>query len=76
MLRGLDAFRFFLKGLLYTRCTVPRTGARGCITTVDPMLLPSGNPFECHGEVLYLQPMNSISQRFDIFPRLGNAQKV
>ena len=26
------------------------------ILAVDPMLLPSGNPFECHEEVLYLQP--------------------
>ena len=25
--------------------------------TVDPMLLPSGNPFKCHEEVLSLQPM-------------------
>ena len=23
--------------------------------TVDPMLLPSGNPFKCHEEVLYFQ---------------------
>ena len=25
--------------------------------TVDPMLLPLGNPFECHEEVSYLRPM-------------------
>ena len=25
--------------------------------SVDPMLLPSGNPFKCHEEVLFLQPM-------------------
>ena len=25
--------------------------------TVDPMLIPSGNPFKCHEEVLSLQPM-------------------
>ena len=25
--------------------------------TGDPMLLPSGNPFKCHEEVLSLQPM-------------------
>ena len=31
------------------------------------MLLPSGNPFKCHGEVLYLQPMIP-PKRFDIFP--------
>ena len=35
--------------------------------TVDPMLLPSGNPFKCHEEVLYLQPMIP-PKRFDIFP--------
>ena len=27
------------------------------IITVDPMLLPSGNLFKCHEEVLSLQPM-------------------
>ena len=35
--------------------------------TVDPMLLPSGNPFKYHEEVLYLQPMIP-PKRFDIFP--------
>ena len=25
--------------------------------TVDPMLLPLGNPFKCHEDVLSLQPM-------------------
>ena len=30
------------------------------------MLLPSGNPFKCHEEVLYLQPMIP-PKRFDIF---------
>ena len=34
--------------------------------TVDQMLLPSGNPFKCHEEVLYLQPMIP-PKRFDIF---------
>ena len=34
--------------------------------TVDPMLLPSRNPFKCHEEVLYLQPMIP-PKRFDIF---------
>ena len=29
----------------------------GISYTVDPMLLPSGNPFKCHEEILYLQPM-------------------
>ena len=43
---------------------------------VDPMLLPLGNPIECHEEVLYLQPMVP-PKRFDIpFPSLGDAQKV
>ena len=46
------------------------------ILTVDPMLLPSGNPFKCHEEVSYLQPMIP-PKRFDIFsPRQGDAQKV
>ena len=27
------------------------------VYTVDPMLLPSGNPFKCHEEVLYLHLM-------------------
>ena len=37
------------------------------IYTVDPKLLPSGNPFKCHEEVLILQPMMP-PRRFDIFP--------
>ena len=32
------------------------------------MLLPSGNSFKCHGEVLYLQPMIPPDERFDISP--------
>ena len=35
--------------------------------TVDPMLLPSRNPFKCHEEVLSLQPMIP-PKRFDTFP--------
>ena len=31
------------------------------------MLLPSGNQFKCHEEVLYLQSMIP-PERFDIFP--------
>ena len=42
--------------------------------TVDPMLFPSGNPFKCHEEVLYLQPLIP-PKRFDIFFP-GDAQKV
>ena len=34
--------------------------------TVDPMLSASGNLFECHEEVLYLQPLIP-PKRFDIF---------
>ena len=40
---------------------------RWAIYTVDPMLFPSGNPFECHEEVLYLQPLIP-PKRFDISP--------
>ena len=41
------------------------------------MLLPSGNPFKCHEEVLYFQLLLVPPKRFDIFsPRLGDAQKV
>ena len=35
--------------------------------TVDPMLLPSGNPFKSHEEVLYFQLLIP-PKRFDIFP--------
>ena len=42
---------------------------------VDPMLLQSGNPFKCHEEVLYLQPMIS-PKRFDIFsPMTGGCSE-
>ena len=33
------------------------------------MLFPSGNPFKCHEEVLYLQPLIQ-PKRFDIFSPL------
>ena len=42
----------------------------GIILSVDPMLLPSGNPFKCHEEVLSFQPMIP-AKRFDIFPPWG-----
>ena len=47
-------------------------------TAVDPMLLPSGNPFKCHEEVLFFQLLIPPKRfGFDIFsPRLGDAQKV
>ena len=35
--------------------------------TVDRMLLPEGNPFKCHEEVLSLKPMIP-RKRFDISP--------
>ena len=38
------------------------------VNNVDPMLLPSENPFKCH-EVLYLQPMIP-PKRFDVSPPL------
>ena len=34
--------------------------------SVDPILLPSGNPFKCHEEVLYFQLLIP-PKRFDIF---------
>ena len=34
--------------------------------TVDPMLLPLGDPIKCHEEVLSLQPMIA-PKRFDMF---------
>ena len=41
---------------------------RQCI--VDPMMLfPSGNPFKCHEEVLYLQPLIP-PKCFDVFSPL------
>ena len=43
--------------------------------TVDPMLLPSGNPFKCHEEFFVLQPMIP-PKRFDIFPPAWDVQKV
>ena len=44
--------------------------------TVDPMLFPSGNPFICHEEVLYLQPLIP-PKRFDIFlPSLGMLRRI
>ena len=38
--------------------------------TVDPLLLlPSGNPFKCHEEVLYIFLQTMVPpKRFDIFP--------
>ena len=47
--------------------SVQHTGGFLSGITVDPMLLPSGNPFKCDEEVLYLQPMIP-PKRFDISP--------
>ena len=41
------------------------------IIPVDPiMLFPSRNPFKCHEEVLYLQPLIPPSKRFEFFSPL------
>ena len=39
------------------------------LTQGHPMLFPSGNPFKCHEEVLYLQPLIQL-KHFDIFSRI------
>ena len=38
------------------------------------MLLPSGNPFKCHEEVLYFQLLIP-PKRFDIFPLTGGCSE-
>ena len=43
--------------------------------TVDPMLFPPGDPFKCHGEVLYLQPLIQ-PRRLDIFFPLRRSRRV
>ena len=42
--------------------------------TVDPMLFPSENPFKCHEEVLYLQPVIP-PKRFGIFSPTGGCSE-
>ena len=59
-------FLFLLFIWLY-KCTVKRWVSPR-YNTVDPMLIPSGNPFKCH-EVLNLQPVIP-PKRFDSFPPL------
>ena len=39
------------------------------IILLDHMLFPSGNPFKCHEEALYLQPLIP-PKRFDVFSPL------
>ena len=53
-------------GMLKVPCTASRWVSPRYYT-VDPMLLPSGNPFKCHQEILYLQPLIP-PKRFDISP--------
>ena len=38
------------------------------------LIIPSGNDFECHLEVLYLQPMIP-PKRFDLFPLTGGCSE-
>ena len=45
------------------------------ILLTQSMLLSSGNPFKCHEEVLFLQPM-ILPKRFDIFPPVWDTRKV
>ena len=40
----------------------------GLLPDIILLTQPSGNPFKCHEEVLYLQPMIPPIKRFDIFP--------
>ena len=46
------------------------------ILTVDPMLLPSGNPIKCHQEVLSLQSIIPPNKRFDIFSTGGCSEDL
>ena len=43
---------------------------------IQCMLLPLGNPFKCHENVLSLQPMIPPNKRFGISPPVWDAQKV
>ena len=44
----------------------------GLLPDIILLTLPSGNPFKCHEEVLYLQPLIP-PKRFDIFSPLTGA---
>ena len=50
------------------------------LLSVDPMLLPLGNPFKCHEDALPLQPtmipFNLITSVSTFFPRVECPQKV
>ena len=43
--------------------------------TVDPILLPSGNPNKCHEEVSSLQPMFPTTKHFDFFSLSGGSSE-
>ena len=54
-------------------CATQKVSPGIILLYIDPMLLPSGNPFKCHEEVLFLQPIIPPTKRFDIFPPLTEA---
>ena len=51
-LSGVPAWRLINVSLQHNGGFLP-----GIILLTQSMILPSGNPFKCHEEVLYLQPM-------------------
>ena len=57
-----------------SKCTVQRWASPRHYT-VDPMLLPSGNPFKCHEDILFLQTMIP-PKLFNIPPPVWDAQKI
>ena len=60
MTKRLESLLFTLHGMSWV--------CQAGFTVVEPMLLPSSrNPFQCHEEVLSLQPMIPLKS-FDIFP--------
>ena len=73
-IRCFCLFKFFLCPCMAINVSVQYEGGLlpDIIMTVDPMLLPSGNPFKCHEDVLSLQSMIP-PKRFDIFPPVWDA---
>ena len=73
MLRSVDSKK--ATGLFLNSCIAINVGVQhngeflpGIIVyCCDPMLLPSGNPFKCHEEILYFQPMIP-PKRYEIPP--------
>ena len=57
-----------LHGDQCNKCTAQRRVSPRYYTVDPTMLLPSGNPFKCHEDILYLQPMIPPTKRFDISP--------